>query len=135
MAARLSFLYYDGQDQEHQVKGKNELKKVVVINSEFMGAGSDELGAKLMGPLLRKFWAGETKPEAMLFYNSGVKLLAEGSTVRDALTGLYDAGVDIIACGTCCTFFEIADQIEVGRISDMQEISGIMMTADTVITI
>jgi selenium metabolism protein YedF len=111
------------------------LKKAVIINNEHMGEGNDELGARLMGPLLRKLWAGETKPEAMLFYNSGVKLLAEDSTVLDALNGLYEAGVDIIACGTCCTFFGITDKMAVGRVSDMQEISGIMMTADAVITV
>ncbi len=111
------------------------MKRAVVINSEHMGVGNDELGAKLMGPLLRKLWAGETKPEAMLFYNSGVKLLAEGSAVLDALNGLYEAGVDIIACGTCCTFFGITDKIAIGRVSDMQEISGIMTTADSVVTI
>ena len=111
------------------------MKKAVVINNEFMGSGSDELGQKLMGSLLRKLWAGENKPEAMLFYNSGVKLLAEGSSVLDALNGLYEAGVDIIACGTCCTFYEITEKLAVGRISDMQEISGIMTTADSVVTI
>ncbi len=111
------------------------MRKAVIINSEFMGVGNDELGAKLMGPLLRKLWAGESKPEAMLFYNSGVKLLAEGSAVLDALNGLYEAGVDIIACGTCCTFFGITDKITVGRVSDMQEVSSIMMTADSVVTI
>lgn len=111
------------------------MKRAVVINSEYMGNGSDELGAKLMGSLLRKLWAGESRPEAVLFYNSGVKLLAEGSSVLDAVNGLYEAGVDIIACGTCCTFFQITDKLRVGRVSDMQEISGIMMTAETVVTI
>jgi len=111
------------------------LKRAVVINNEFMGTGSDELGQKLMGSLLRKLWAGESKPEAMLFYNSGVKLLAEGSSVLDALNGLFEAGVDIIACGTCCTYFGITDKVAVGRISDMQEISGIMMTVESVVNI
>lgn len=111
------------------------MKKAVIINSEFMGSGDNELGHKLMGSWLRKLWAGDRKPEAILFYNSGVKLLAEGSSVLDALNGLFEAGVDIIACGTCCTFFEITETVEIGRISDMQEISGIMMTADNVVTI
>ncbi|MCP4684396.1 MAG: sulfurtransferase-like selenium metabolism protein YedF [bacterium] len=111
------------------------MRKAVIINSEFMGVGDEELGAKLMGPLLRKLWAAETKPEAILFYNSGVKLLAEGSPVLDALNGLFEAGVDLIACGTCCTYFGITERIVVGRINDMQEISEVMMTADSVVTI
>lgn len=111
------------------------MKKALVVNSEYMGAGDNELGAKLIGSLLRKLWAAETRPEAILFYNSGVKLLAEGSSALDALNGLYEAGVDLIACGTCCTFFDITEKVKVGRIGDMQEISGIMMSADSVVTI
>jgi len=50
---------------------------------------------------LRKLFALGTKPDAIILYNSGVKLLADGSSVLDAMEALFKAGVDIIACGTC----------------------------------
>jgi len=111
------------------------MKKVVVINSEAMGKGSEELGKQLIGGFLRKLWNQQTKPQTVMFYNSGVNLLVEGSLVLDALEGLFKAGVDLVVCGTCCDYYDIRDKIRVGRISDMQEITSLLMNADNVITI
>ena len=111
------------------------MKKVVVINSEAMGAGNQELGKLLVGGFLRKLWNQQTKPQTVVFYNSGVNLLVEGFLALDALEGLFKAGVDLVACGTCCDYYDITDKIRVGRISDMQEITSLLMNADNVITI
>jgi len=109
--------------------------RIVIINDESMGRGDSELGQKLIGSFLRKLWAGEKKPDAVIFYNSGVKLMARGSNVLDALEGLAAAGVDLLACGTCVSFFNLKDSMLVGRISDMGEISALLMTADQAVTI
>mgnify|MGYP001034688129 CR=1 FL=1 len=110
-------------------------RRLVVIDRDNMGEGSEELGAKLMGSFLRKLCSPETRPEAMLFYNSGVKLLAEGSAVLDALETLEKHGVDLVACGTCAGYFGIRDSMVVGRISDMAEIVSRLLTSDSVVTV
>jgi len=107
---------------------------VVLINSEFLGRGDDELGRKLMGSFLRKIWAREPKPDRIVFYNSGVKLLAEGSGVLDAATGLIGAGVDLIACGTCVSHFKLDGKVAAGRVSNMDEIAGILVDSERVVT-
>lgn len=109
--------------------------RVVIINGDSMGHGDTELGQKLIGSFLRKLWAGEKKPETVVFYNSGVKLLTRDSTVLDSLQGLAGAGVDLLACGTCVSFFSLKELLVVGRVSDMGEIAGLLMTADQVVTI
>jgi selenium metabolism protein YedF len=111
------------------------MKLVMILNSEFMGRGDDELGQRLMGAMLRKVWSSPAKPQSILFYNSSVKLLARGSSVLDALEGLAAAGVDLVACGTCVGHFQLKDQLATGRVSDMQEIVSQMMAAEKVITI
>lgn len=111
------------------------MKTAIIINSDTFGNGDDKLGKQLMGSFLRKLWSADTKPGLLIFYNSGVKLLAEGSEVLDALDGLYESGVELIACGTCITFFELKDKIRIGRVSDMGEISGAILTYDKVITV
>jgi selenium metabolism protein YedF len=111
------------------------MKKAIIINSEIMGKGDDNLGRNLMGNFLRKLWASNDKPDIIAFYNSGVKLLGEGSTVLDALNGLHDQGVELVACGTCIDFYELDKKIKVGRRTDMVEIVSIMMEAGKVITI
>ncbi len=111
------------------------MKNVFLLNSEFFGHGDDELGHKLMGAFLKKVWGRDDKPYAIIFYNSSVKLLAKGSFYLDALTGLEESGVDLIACGTCLDSFNLKDKVMVGRVSGMEEIVDVMMKANSVITI
>jgi selenium metabolism protein YedF len=111
------------------------VSKTLVIRSEFLGSGSEELGERLMGSFLRKLWTEETKPATIIFYNSGVKLVAEDSTVLDALTELHAAGIDLVACGTCAGYFSIKDNVKVGRVSDMREIVSLLMNSESVITV
>jgi selenium metabolism protein YedF len=109
------------------------MKSTVVVNSSTLGAGSEELGERLIGSFLRKLWAEKVKPDVVVFYNSGVKLLAEGSSVLDALHALQGAGVDLVACGTCVDYFKLNGKVVVGRVSDMQEIVSLLMNSERVI--
>lgn len=111
------------------------MKKVIIINSDSLGRGDEALGQRLMGAFLRKLWAREEKPDAIIFYNSGVKLMAKGSAVLDALDGLYGSGVDILACGTCVEYYNLGNDIQVGRVSNMEEIVSILMKAESVVTV
>ncbi len=88
-----------------------------------------------MGSFLRKLWAAPTKPDAIVFYNSGVKLLRKGSAVLDALDGLAHAGVDLVACGTCVRFYELEQELGAGRVSDMQDILGRILSSEKAITV
>lgn len=113
----------------------NSEAPTIVINSRQLGHGDPELGERLMGSFLRKLWGQAKKPKAMLFYNSGVQLLAEGSSVLDALHELDKSGVELIACGTCVSHFELKEKIVVGRVSDMQEIVELLLRSRSVITV
>lgn len=110
------------------------MSTVIVLNSNEMGKGDPALGELLMGAFLKKLWVKKDRPETIVLYNSGVKLAGKGSLYLDALNGLEEAGVEIIACGTCLDHYEIKDLI-VGRRSDMVEIVDTMTSADKTITI
>jgi len=105
----------------------------IILHSEALGNGSDELGKTMTGSFLRKLWASAKKPDTIIFYNSAVHLLTTQSSVLDALTGLSKAGVDLVACQTCIGFYEI-EKLAIGRIIDMQEVVSILMKSDKVIT-
>jgi len=107
----------------------------IVINSEYLGKGPEDLGAQLMGSFLRKACVLERKPDQIIFYNTGVRLLAEGSAVIDALEELSRAGVDLVACGTCIQYFDLKEKLVVGRISNMMEIASTLMASGQVITL
>lgn len=53
----------------------------------------------------------------------------------DVMHGLEESGVEIIACGTCLDYYDIRKAITVGRISNMEEIVGVMMDYEKVVTI
>jgi len=107
--------------------------RVVQITAGTMGSGDDELGALLLRSFLKTQAELENKPDAILFYNDGVKLCCEGSYLLDDLRGLADSGVEIIACGTCLNFFELDDQLRVGRVTDMLEIAGRLADAGSIV--
>jgi len=111
------------------------MEKVVVINSNKMGQGNEELGTRLMVNFLSKLIDAELKPQMLVLYNSGVKLAVKGSPVLESLQSLENLGVEIICCGTCVKFYGLADQIEAGRVTNMPEIVKVLTGAKATVTI
>lgn len=111
------------------------MSNAVIVNSESMGIGSEEVGKQILGSFFRKLAAQAERPDAMVFYNSGVKLMAEGSPFLADLEALEKLGVDLIACGTCVVYFNLTDKIMVGRVSDMQEIARALVSTERVVTL
>ena len=73
---------------------------VIAIASECMGNGDDQLGATLMKGFIYAVSQQEELPSAMLFYNSGAKLTAEGAVTIEDLKNMEAQGVEILTCGT-----------------------------------
>lgn len=106
---------------------------VVQICAATMGAGDDELGALLLRSFVKTLPELDSLPDAMIFYNSGVRLCCEGSLLLDDLRALESSGIEIIACGTCLNYFGLGDQLAVGRVTDMLEIAGRLAAAGRVV--
>ncbi|OON95212.1 MAG: response regulator SirA [Epulopiscium sp. Nele67-Bin005] len=109
--------------------------KAVIINSETLGRGDDGVGHTLLGVFLRKVLANPNPPDAIIFYNSGVKLLGYSSHYIDILQALEEKGIELLACGTCVYSICGQHKLRVGRISNMEEITSILLRAKTVITL
>ena len=93
--------------------------KVFLIQSEGLGRGDDQLGAMLMANFLRLLGESEEKPETLVFWNTGVRLVCEDSNVLGHLQRLEDQGVEILACTTCLEYFDLVDQLKVGKPTTM----------------
>jgi len=102
---------------------------VVLVKSQFMGAGDDELGAVLMRGFFHAMLELDAPPTTIIFVNSGVRLTAAGSPVLDDLRELAQRGVEIWSCGTCLNFFKLTEQLAVGSISNMYTILEMLMSA------
>ena len=109
--------------------------KSIIVGCETLGRGDNELGLRLMGSFLRTLAAAVEKPSAVIFYNSGVRLVADDSPVLDALEALDSQGVDLAACGTCLAHFGLQERVAVGRESNMQEIVSVMLGPGETMTV
>jgi selenium metabolism protein YedF len=115
---------------------KAHTKKIMVmLATDRMGYGDDELGLKLMISYIKTL--KEMGPELwrLVFVNNGVKLTIEGSEVLPVLKEYEEQGLYILVCGTCLTHFDLLDQKQVGETTNMLDIVTAMQLADKVITI
>ena len=95
------------------------IKKVFLIQSEGLGRGEEKLGLVLMSTFLRVLGESKDKPETIIFWNTGVKLVCEGSPVLVLLKKLEEQGVTILACTTCLEYFQSQDKVAVGKPTTM----------------
>jgi selenium metabolism protein YedF len=109
------------------------MKKIVLISSDKMGEGDEEIGHIMMKKFINGLVGLDKKPEKLMFYGLGVKLVTKGSPVMDALLSLENMGVEIISCATCINYYGLTDQVEVGRVGNMPELlESLMEAADTI---
>lgn len=100
-----------------------EAKKIaVLIGSETMGRGDDELGTVLMRSFLHTLKELDPLPWKLIFVNGGVRLTSEGSDYLSVLQELVELGIDVVSCGTCLDFFHLKDKLRVGGVTNMYEI-------------
>ena len=97
-------------------------KIMAFIDAETVGKGDDRLGAILMKSFVVTLKELKPLPWRIAFVNGGVKLASLGSEVLPHLRELQNLGVEILLCGTCVDFYQIKDQLGVGRTSNMYEI-------------
>jgi len=107
---------------------------VYVVSSASMGRGSDELGWALLQTYIQTIKDVDPLPAKILFYNEGVRLVAEESGALEALRGLQSNGVEILACGTCLDYFKLTSAIKVGQISNMYDIMSSVNNAAKVVS-
>jgi len=108
------------------------MNTVLVLNNDRMGHGDPELGRQLLGTFLAK--SGSLKGlDAIVFYNTGVKLVAKGSPILALLDHLHEDGIDLLPCGTCLNHFNL--EPVVGEVSDMDSIIRQISDAKKVITL
>lgn len=112
---------------------KKEENMVIVISSERMGSGNDELGKVLIKGFIFAVTQLEKLPKTMLFYNGGATLTATGSDCLEDLKYLAEQGVEILTCGTCLNYYNLTEQLEVGSVTNMYTIVEKMTEATKIV--
>lgn len=106
---------------------------IVVVSSDRMGSGNDELGKVLIKGFIFAVTQLDELPKKMLFYNGGATLTVEGSDSLEDLKSLEAQGVEILTCGTCLDYYQVKDKLAVGSVTNMYSIVEAMAEAGKII--
>ena len=106
---------------------------VVVVSSDRMGSGNDELGEVLIKGFIFAVTQLDTLPKTMLFYNGGATLTTEGSDSLEDLKSLEAQGVELMTCGTCLDYYGLKDKLVVGTVTNMYSIVETMAKAGRIV--
>jgi selenium metabolism protein YedF len=109
-------------------------KTLVLIASDRIGSGDDELGAGLMFNFVSTLNEMGDALWRIIFVNSGVKLTINDAKALSVLQELENHGTSILVCGTCLTHFNLLDQKAVGETTNMLDVVTSLQLADKVIT-
>lgn len=151
MAEQLGYIYQMDQDQPGHYtvvisKGNADLIEtapqvaetvttvddyIVVVDTNVMGRGSDELGKNLLKGFIYSLTEQDVLPQKVIFYNGGVQSVAAGADSLEDLQGLADQGVEIYACGACLNFYELT--AAVGEVTNMYRIVEMMRQAPKIV--
>lgn len=145
LAANLSYAYevteqegcfYIKIKKTEEAAGQQENKDfVIVITSDQLGSGAEELGRLLMKTYTYTLNETAPYPKAVVFMNSGVKLVIEGAETLENLQKLADKGVEIISCGTCLDYYKLKEKLKAGIVGNMYTIVEYMNKSAKVIYI
>lgn len=106
---------------------------IVVISSDRMGEGDDELGKLLMSTFIKALKDLDKLPQKILFYNRGVTLVTKTSPDIDHLRQLEKMGVELLLCSTCVNHFKLEKECGAGILSNMFTIAEAMSSAGKII--
>jgi selenium metabolism protein YedF len=111
----------------------NDGSYVVLMAKDRIGEGSDELGEALASAMINTLKAMKPLPQKIIFMNSGIHLVTNGSRVINDLKALEKQGVEMLVCGTCLDYFGKIDELAAGRVSNMLDILQTMKEAGKVL--
>jgi len=116
-------------------RAPKEKKILVVVGTDRLGRGDDELGQKLMASFLKTLKEMGRELWCLILLNAGVKLSVADSPVLGDLKELAAAGVQLLVSGTCLNHFHLLQHKEVGATTNMLDIVTHLQLADQVISL
>ena len=111
------------------------MAKRVLITTDSIGRGDEELGRVLAKNFLYSLARNAEKPSAVMLMNEGVRLACAGSASLDDLRLLVEEGVAVKVCGTCLDYLRLMDSLVVGEVGTMPASVEAFLGEDEIVTI
>jgi selenium metabolism protein YedF len=123
-------------DDSPQPNAPDQKQKIMVlIATDRLGNGDDELGKKLIISFIKTIKEMGDELWRLVLVNNGVKLTIDDSPVLEELIAYENDGLTILVCGTCLAHFGLFEAKKVGETTNMLDIVTAMQLADKVINI
>jgi selenium metabolism protein YedF len=129
------FLIHNHKPKTAQPALPEQSSDVVLITTDRLGTGDEQLGKILMKAFLNTLWDVDPRPAKLIFLNDAVRLTTEGSDVLDSLRLLEEEGVKILSCNTCLEYYQLKDKLRVGSATYMYDTVISLVSAGKVIKI
>jgi hypothetical protein len=104
--------------------------RVLVLGREGLGQGDDDLGVALLRQFLQALLTNPLRPDKIVCWNAGVKLLAADAPTVGILQDLEGVGVEILVSRACVERFGLPEKIRAGELSTMSAIVGLLLRSD-----
>jgi hypothetical protein len=119
---------------------EDSVARNVVVLVRRMGLGEtgpadDGFGVEMLDRFFHSLEGQPERPATICFYTDGVRACCSGSPLIPGLKLLEGLGVRMVSCRTCLEKVGLADQVRVGEIGNMAQMAGLLLSADSVITV
>ena len=106
-------------------------QRVILIGGESLGRGDAMLGEMLMANFLRLAAEEENRPDVICLLNSAVRMTVPGHTCFQHMKNLESLGTTVLVCKTCLEYYDIEEQVGLGKVSNMHEIQSHAISTQT----
>lgn len=104
---------------QENISIKKDHRLNIIITKSYLGEGDKKLGEILIKTFIHTLNESDKLPESIFFVNSGVYLTISKSPILEDLKSLEGKGVEILSCGTCLDYFNLKENLAVGKIGNM----------------
>jgi len=119
-------------------QGVNDSKTdswVLLISTEALGNGNEELGKILMNNYIYTISEEKPHPKSIFLLNEAVKLATVNESTIECFKNLKSKGTEILSCGTCLDYYNLKESLKVGQVGNMITIVEKMNNSNKVIHI
>lgn len=106
--------------------------KIFLLGSEGCGQGDSDLGFEILFGILSTLSDRNDRPEAIIFWNTAVNLIADGSPMIPHLRRLEEKGVKLLVGKLCVNELGLVGKISVGKVASLSEILDLILNKDVV---
>jgi len=121
--------------EEEPSQDEGVMNTTVFISRNVVGGNDMELGEVLIKAFLSTLAQMPTPPKYISLMNEGIKLALKGTSTCESLQELQKKGSEVLVCGTCSNHFKLTEQVGVGVISNMFDITDSLLSVEKVISI